>query len=514
MNISRITRRDFLKLTSLVSIGVLSSRVVPAKVQAQRPNIILILFDAMSASNLSLYGYSRETTPELSNFANRCNVYNAHYSGSNFTSSGTASMLTGMLPWKHRAINQGSLITPKMIPYNMYSLLGNDYFRLAFSQNFWPDRLVGQFYKDVDRFLPQTKYSMRGNTLIQSWLGKDRSLASIAFDDFLFPAQVDWSGSSLFGYFYKSRVAAAYETQRIQPEYHLGTPEVQGYFAYKNEVVMQGIMSEILDLSNHHEPYFAYFHLYSPHSPYRPSDKFRKLFLNDEIQFPNKKANPKFASMFNVSTGKILEKRELYDQQIAQLDTEFGNIIHRLDQEGILDNSYIIVTSDHGEMFERGFIGHGGVMMYEPAIRIPLLIHSPGQTSREDVYAPTSNIDILPTLLSIAERPIPDQLEGSVLPGLGGDENHERPIFSIYAWENSAFKPIRKATISMRRNNYKLISYLGYEEKDDVIYELYDLGEDPEELEELSGKMHSAFNQMKDEMTAHLAHANLNYLPG
>ena len=69
------------------------------------PNIIVILFDAMSARNLSLYGYPRETTPFLDKFAARSTVYHRHYSGGNFTTPGTASMLTGMFQWKHRAFN-------------------------------------------------------------------------------------------------------------------------------------------------------------------------------------------------------------------------------------------------------------------------------------------------------------------------------------------------------------------------------------------------------------------------
>lgn len=514
MNIKKITRRDFLKAASLLSLSTLTSfSHYKPKFGDERKNIVIILFDAMSALNLSLYGYSRNTTPELAKFSDRSNVYNAHYSASNFTSSGTASMLTGMLPWKHRAITQGSFISSKLSQYNMYSLLGDQYLRLAFSQNFWPDRLIGQFYKDVDRFLPQTKYSYRGNTLLQSWMGKDRALASIAFDDFLFPAQVDRSGSSLLGYFYKSKVAAAYEAQRWEPGYRSGTPEVSGYFAYQNDVILQGVQSEIIDLHNTTQPYYAYFHLFSPHAPYRPSNNFRKLFVDDNYQYPDKLANPKFRSFFRESKDNILEKRLAYDQQIAHLDDEFGKVIRRLNEEGVLDNSYVIVTSDHGEMFERGFIGHGGIMMYEPNIRIPLIIHKPGQTSRKDINVPTSNIDLLPSLLSIAEKPIPDQLEGKVLPGFGVDEDPNRPIFSVFAWENSAFLPITKAAIAMRKNNYKLIVYLGYEESGETVYELYDLENDPEELSDLSGKNLPVFDALKEEFFVHLAYANENYLP-
>jgi arylsulfatase A-like enzyme len=504
---SQLNRRDFLKLASLFAAGAVSTLTVRSLQQAEdRRNIIIILFDAMSARHMSLYDYERETTPELSRFAERCTVYNAHYSASNFTTSGVASMLTGMYPWKHRALTQGGIVRRDAIPYNPYTLLGSDYHRLMFSQNFWPDRLVSQYYDQVDDFLPQTAYSMRGNTLVKSWVGKDRLLASIAFDEFLFPAQTDRPGSAFLNYFYKSRVSHSIETQKIQPGYPNGVPEVEGYAVYLNEQIYKGVLREIVNLQDQH-PFFAYFHLFSPHSPYKPGGKFSRLFRNDGFSIPSKEVVPPFASLYGESEESLLRKRAAYDRQIAQVDSEFGKLIEELDASGALDNSYLIVTSDHGEMFERGFSGHGGRLMYEPVLRIPLLIHAPQQTARADVNLPTSNVDILPTLLSIAGKEIPEAVEGQVLAGFGGPKNRERPIFSMAAWQNSAFQPLTKAAFAMRKGGYKLIAYLGYG-GDNGIYELYDLQNDPEEIHELSMDEPAIFSSMKEEFLSHLAEAN------
>ena len=87
---AHISRRDFLKLASLFAAGTVSTLTVRSRRQADDlPNMIIILFDAMSARHMSLYGYQRQTTPQLSRFAERCTVFNAHYSASNFTTSGT-----------------------------------------------------------------------------------------------------------------------------------------------------------------------------------------------------------------------------------------------------------------------------------------------------------------------------------------------------------------------------------------------------------------------------------------
>jgi len=192
------------------------------------------------------------------------------------------------------------------------------------------------------------------------------------------------------------------------------------------------------------------------------------------------------------------------------VDAAFGNLMDHLKTDGTLENSYIVMTSDHGEIFERGFYGHGGVFMYEPAIKIPLLISAPGQTKSNNVHLPTSNIDLLPTLLHIAEKDIPDILDGQVLPEFGGNENNDRAIYSMYAAENSVFMPLRKTAISMHKGSFKLIAYFGYPGFDDV-YELYDLESDPEELHDLTKDEPAIFTLLKDELLNALADANRPY---
>lgn len=505
---SRLTRRDFLKLSSALAMGTVaqsSMRIVEAG--DERPNIILILFDALSASHMSLYGYPRETTPQLSRFAERATVYHNHYAAGNFTTPGTASMLTGMYPWTHRAFNQGGLVKAELVSNNIYSLLGNDYFRLAFSQNPWPDRLVAQFYEDVERFLPSTAYSLRGNKLVSDKTGKDRYLASIAFEEFLFTLNTDIMGSSLLGYLYKNLALDAILKTRGDPRYPRGAPEVEGFTTYTNENIFSGVYREIQDLDARNEPYFSYFHFFSPHFPYKPGRRYWKLFEDDHF-LPVLKPQHPFG--FGLSEDDTLSKRTLYDQQIAHVDGEFGILIDNLRAEGILDNSYVIVTSDHGEAFERGFYGHGGPFMYEPAIKIPLLISAPRQSTSHVVQSPSSNTDVLPTLLAIAGKDIPAVLDGSVLPGFGGGENDDRAIFSLYAAENSVFLPLEKAAIAMRKGPYKLIAYFGYPGYDGV-YEMYDLENDPEEMRDISREDASTFAGLKGELLDNLERANKPY---
>src|SRR5690349_8621184 len=183
-----ISRRDFLKLSGAIAAGALAPGRLPALGEAEhKPNIIIVLCDALSAMHLSLHGYPRRTSPNIDAFAERSTVYHAHYSGGNFTTTGTACMLTGMHAWKHRAINYGGLVRAEFVQDNPFSLLGAGYRRLGFSQNPWPDRLMGQYQQDVDRFLSPAAYSLLGDYSSSRLFGNDRALASLALEDFLIP---------------------------------------------------------------------------------------------------------------------------------------------------------------------------------------------------------------------------------------------------------------------------------------------------------------------------------------
>src|SRR5512140_2245089 len=188
----RPSRRDFIKVGSLVSGALAASRFLPQAAlgtnaaAASLPNVIILVFDAMSAKNLSLYGYPRKTTPELERFAQHANVYNQHYSAGNFTVPGTASLLTGLYPWTHRAINlPGNLITPGRVGQNIFKEMGAAYHRLAFSQNLWPNFFCGEFEGAIERVLSPGAFSLLDQFPAAAFTG-DLANSHRAYDDLLF----------------------------------------------------------------------------------------------------------------------------------------------------------------------------------------------------------------------------------------------------------------------------------------------------------------------------------------
>jgi arylsulfatase A-like enzyme len=132
----------------------------------------------------------------------------------------------------------------------------------------------------------------------------------------------------------------------------------------------------------------------------------------------------------------------------------------------------------------------------------------PGQASRVDIHAPTSSVDVLPTLPHLADLDIPDWCEGQILPGLGGDDL-EKATFIIEEKANPAFASLRNATIAMRKGKHKLICCIGYGEEHS--YQLYDHEFDLEEMNDLYPQQPAFAKTMREELFDTLSEINRRY---
>ena len=492
---SKYSRRDFLKSMAAIPAAYALSRVLPSRISSEmggatgKPNIILLLFDAMSAYHLSLYGYPRRTTPNLERFAKRANVYHAHYSTANYTVPGTSSLLTGLHPWTHRALHLSGLVARDLVDHNIFGLMGRDYHRFAFSQNVMATNLLNQFRTDIDQLLPSSSFS-EISFLTSEFFAHDAITAHEVQDHLLFDF-VEPPGSLIFGI--AQRVYFE-QLKKFKRDFPRGIPQPRNYpIVYTLENVFNRLMDTFDRLPS---PHFSYIHLFSPHAPYRARRDFIGIF--DDGWMHIKKPQHVFTEGETYET--IEKNRVWYEEYIANVDHDFGRLLDHLEQTGMLENSYLIVTSDHGELLERGVKGHITPLLYEPLMRIPLLISSPGQTQGNNIHSPTSSIDLLPTMLSMAGREIPVWAEGKPLPGLGGVEMPEGEIYMLEAKSSSAFGRLSQATFSMRRGRYKIILYRGYEVYGKDVFELYDLENDPEEMDDLFEKQATVARDLSAEL--------------
>jgi arylsulfatase A-like enzyme len=288
-------------------------------------------------------------------------------------------------------------------------------------------------------------------------------------------------------------------TEKYGNEYPLGLPDATELFLLPD--VVDGAIELLKGIR---QPTLTYIHFYPPHEPYTPTKEFFNTFA-DGWDAPDKPIHR--LSDRKYAQEKLTREHQFYDEFIASWDQEVSRMFRYLEESGLTKNSYIVVTADHGEMFERGELGHWTPLLYDPVVHVPLIISSPGQTGRRDVHTPTSSVDLMPTLAHLTGNPIPDWVEGRLLPELGGEADAGRSVYSMDAKTNSSFVPLRHFTMSLTRDRHRLI-YYSYPKSQYEKFEFFDLDGDPQEMSDLHPGSPSLARQMQDELLQKLSEVN------
>ncbi len=218
--------------------------------------------------------------------------------------------------------------------------------------------------------------------------------------------------------------------------------------------------------------FFGWVHFISPHTPY----DFREMSAH--------LAGPQTQGRYALGTkGKLVKEdiesddelrrvRDLYDGEVFYADSLFGELMDHMDKLGLLENTVIIVTADHGEEFmEHGHLQHKS--LYQEVIRIPMMIHHPKMAQGHRTNTPYLNVDLLPIVAFMAGLPVPSNIDGI---GLNAPLRSERGriITGMTAKK-------QRNEIAFERNGTKLIQICRPELRE----ELYDLSTDPLEKQDL-----------------------------
>lgn len=501
---SQLSRRDFLKLAGLTSLGMVvppAVKHIGRNIQSDKKNVIILVFDALSAYNISLYGYERATMPNLARLSKRATVFHNHYAGGNYTTPGTASLLTGALPWSHHAIGFNDPAIPEFTNKSIFHAF-DDYHRVAYSHNTLVNTLFKQFVGDISEYVPQDQLFLFNDSFIRNYFEGDEDTATVAWARAM--KRTEGFSYSLF----LSQLYEAYRDSTVKEAasmYPLGLPNINNdnYFTLEQGVDwLSGRLNELP------QPFMGYFHFLPPHFPYKPHKDFVGAFSNDSYQ-PISKPEDLFTE--GRSDDFLSKWRSVYDEFVLHVDNEFGRLFDALEESGILENSWLILTSDHGEMFERGIWAHSTPTFYQPVVRVPLLIFEPGVSTGKDVYEKTSAVDILPTMLQLTGHPIPNWTEGQILPPYAnGLLQPERQIYAVNARRNKPTAPLTEVTLMQVEGDYKLVYYLGYNEygAGDEMSLLFDIRNDPEELNDLSTVKPETASEMLSNLKAKLREKN------
>jgi arylsulfatase A-like enzyme len=352
---------------------------------AGKPNVILISLDTVRADHLSVYGYERNTTPHLKEFAAESTVFKRAASSSDMTLPSHASMFSGLYPSQHGA--HFSVEHRLGVPLDARFLPLAERLR---NKGFWTGGVVANGgYLSVAFGL---------NHGFEYW---DQRLPAIV----LAPVPPYWLRGRL-------RDLAV----RFVPTSQLD--RVSRSAGEINDAVFAALGQRPRD----GRAFFLFVNYMDAHVPYIPPAPYDTMFPGKDPAFTESRYMATYRDV--IAHDRKIDDRahahlvSQYDGGIAYLDTQLAALFARLKAAGLYENSAIIVTSDHGEALgERNCMDHGGMSLYEEQIHVPLLIKFPQSRGGAVVEQPVSSVDILPTVLDAVGLPVPANVPGQSLRG-------------------------------------------------------------------------------------------------
>jgi arylsulfatase A-like enzyme len=378
-------------------------------------NVILLTIDALRADHMSYYGYARKTTPFLDSIKSQSITFTNCFS-------------TG--------------------PY---------------TQSSFPGILTSSFFLDVN---DKKKLSRQRVLISEALKKKGVATAGLHSNPYL---------SAFFGYkrgwdyFYDSMMAdvdpdCPYETARDL-----------------NKKAMNWLTDHIEDNADRSEkqPFFLWMHYMDVHEPYVPG-KEAMLTINDSLDISREEMIRLFREVLlkrDVSDEEtVVTLRDLYDAQILETDSAVKEFFGFCDEKGILDNTTILLSADHGDEFnEHGGLSHDA-KMYNELLGVPLLIYKKGQEG-VSIDGVSSTLDICPTIMHLFGLKDELQFQGvSLLP----HNRYER----AYACSEAIDKNTGARIFSAQNATSKLI----YNSKENT-WEGYNHSDDNREEQDITGSL-------------------------
>jgi arylsulfatase A-like enzyme len=426
-----------------------------------RKNIILVTFDALTARDMSLYGYQRLTTPFISKWAENASIFTRLEAGDNFTTPTVASLMTGKRIWTHQTYHLKGSYPIKYNIENLPLLMKNHgYFTMAFVQNEPASVRVLGMEESFDiaplrsSFItPASLLGWMDKLLNKYFINKFKLHDWLIKEDFIFHRLITYLSGKIF-------------KANVPPE------NVFNKFLY----------------ASYSEPFFAWIHIQPPHSPYLPPEPYIGMFdpstdmrtIKDQVIKTNliTKSKDKYQDFPREVQPLVDMLRSRYDEYIRYCDEQFKNFIAQLRADNKLGNTVIILSSDHGESFEHNKYGHAGQYLYEQVTHIPLIIKASDNNHGRTIDDLVEQIDITATIIDLAGITIPSWVEGrSLMPLTRGEVLPSKLVFSMDFQKNaSRGNKIKKGIIAVWENDYKLIHNLSKEKS-----ELFNLKKDPDE---------------------------------
>jgi arylsulfatase A-like enzyme len=342
----------------------------------KKPNIILLVLDTQRTEHMSMYGYHKETTPMLGEFAEGSTVFDWAIATAQWTIPSHASMFTGLYPTIHQTV-QSYTTLPEGFPTIAELLQQNDYHTVAFCNNPLVGVLDNGLKRGFDQFF---NYSATFPDIPK--IGEDNTLRKVQrtvtelLQKVSTPIEREFGRSSVLLKMAMMPIFVPFWTRlgKFKGDTRQSTRDIADYLRYRNNTHPDQPLFMFINMMETHLPYYPPRKVIDRWVPYYKKDREARDFL----QRYNTQSYRWVAPMlepFSELQETVL--RDMYDAEIAYQDQQLRRMLRYLRRSGLLDDTMVIVTSDHGESHgDHRFMGHAFVI-YNEIVRVPLFIHYP-----------------------------------------------------------------------------------------------------------------------------------------
>jgi choline-sulfatase len=389
-----------------------------------RPNILFVFPDQLSARWLPCYGYRTVKTPVLDSFASQSVRFAKAYTNSPLCTPYRACLFTGQYP-SQTGVRENGVRLPFNRPTLSHHLNAAGY----------GTHYIGKWHLSGaphgNRWVPPEQ---RGG--FQHFIGweshhVDHNTGLIWYDD---------------------------------PD---SPRELRGH---ETDGLTDIVCEELEKLEGGQNPFFMTVSYQAPHAPSTPPEADMQRYDNSVVDDPPSTERDSWFKNtgWNADYG-VEEFRKRYFGEISHLDSAFGRLLATLEKTGLAENTVVIFTSDHGDMAGcHGLFGKG--VMFDESVRVPLLVRLPGAEAHV-IENPISTVDLFATILNLAGVNIPSDTEGcSLVPYMNGELDSVRDVFIEYKED------------CIIRGDLKLIT----KRNENDVTHCFNLANDPYELENLS----------------------------
>lgn len=415
--------------------------VAGVKAAPDSPNIIVVIADALSAHAMSLYGNPLPTTPRLDRLAMSGTVVIGYTAASNFTVPTTATILSGQYPNHHGVTS-----------------LSSYYVDHASSRKrlFLPQMLRNGGYKTIG-FIGNPN----GGTL-KLRIQEQFDLSSLESHDTI-------ESRYFFTRMANSNIESSYILFPIieQALRLLNTLEPRKWVDQDPPNIEYDRALDWLDHErNQRQPFFLWLHTIPPHAPYLPPSPHRKLFDHSDRYLDTASFAAIGPWFYDPGIGRLPDAdirtlQNRYYENVHYADDRFAAFFEALRARGLLKNTIVIFTADHGETFKR-WIAHGGPYLDGDLIDVPLVVWGPGIQPGARLVQRSSQVDLAPTLLDFAAVKSPVQMDGRSLRGAleSGSPLPPKTIYSMQLEQSATLKPPQNGTLAIIDRGWKYVYYL------------------------------------------------------